>query len=186
MFPLIFNTIKDENDRTFMEEFYKQYRKLLYSQVRKLTKDKYEIEEIVQESLIHLIEKSSLIRTFSRDRLINYSISVVRYTAYGFFRKKKQFQLIPFEDCEFSCYGQSVLNRGLDELIIQRSEGEMLYYVWTHLKARDQALLSMKYILEYPNEKIAEVLGVAPESVRMMLTRAKRILSAKLSKAMVD
>ena len=60
----------------------------------------------------------------------------------------------------------------------------MLYYVWTHLKPRDQALLNMKYILEYENHEIAEVLDVKPDSIRMLLTRARQNLSSGLSVAM--
>lgn len=65
-------------------------------------------------------------------------------------------------------------------------EGEKLYDVWTQLKERDQALLNMKYILDYTNDEIAEFFGVKPESIRMMLTRAKRNLAAGLASAMTN
>lgn len=181
MFPLIFSMIRDANDRAFMEQFYEQYHKLIYSQVRKLTKNGYDIEEIVQESLIHLIEKVELLQTLPRDRLVNYTISVARYTAYAYFRKKKRLELIPFEEYETVWHGQQVSDYGLDEMVIRKIEGEKLYDAWAHLKERDQALLNMKYILDYSNEEIAEVLGVKPGSIRMMLTRAKRSLSSELA-----
>ena len=181
MFPLIFSTIKNVQDRTFMERFYEQYHKLMYSQIKKLTQDNDEVEEIMQEVWVSLIEKVSLLQTMSRDRLVSYSISVARYTAFAFFRKKKRFELISFEDCESAWYNQQVSAGGLEEMIIKKIEGEQLYYVWTHLKARDQALLNMKYILEYENDEIAAVLGVKPESIRMLLTRARQSLSAGLS-----
>lgn len=184
MFPLFFSIIRNENDRIFMEKFYEQYHKLMYSQVWKLIKDEYDVEEIVQESLISLIERVETLQTLPKDRLVNYSFSVARYTAYTYIRKKKQFELIPFENSNVAWYSQQVLSSRLDELVIKKIEGEKLYYVWTHLKARDQALLNMKYILDYTNEEIAEVLGVKPDSIRMMLTRAKRNLSTELAKAM--
>ena len=181
---LLFSLIRNEDDRIFMEKFYEQYHKLIYSQVCKLIKNEYDVEEIVQESLIGLIERVETLKTLPKDRLINYSISVARYTAYAYIRKKKQFELIPFDSNEVAWHSQQVENSGLDELVIKKIEGEKLYYVWTHLKARDQALLNMKYILDYTNEEIAEVLGVKPDSIRMMLTRAKRNLSTELAKAM--
>lgn len=185
MFPLIFNTIRNVQDRTFMERFYDQYHKLMYSQIKKLTQNNDDIEEIMQDVWVRLIEKVSLLQTMSRDRLVNYSISVARYTAYAFFRTRKRLELIPFEDCEFAWYSQQATESRLEEIIIQKIEGEKLYYVWTHLKARDQALLNMKYILEYENNEIAQVLDVKPASIRMLLTRAKKNLSAGLS-AVVD
>ena len=181
MFPLIFSTIRNAQDRAFMEQFYVQYHKLMYSQINKLAQNNDDVEEIMQEIWIHLIEKISLLQTMSRDRRVNYSISVGRYTAYAFFRKKKRLELISFEDCELAWYSQQASDGRLDDLIIQKIEGEKLYYAWTHLKARDQALLNMKYILEYKNDEIAEVLDVKPESIRMLLSRAKHNLSAELS-----
>lgn len=184
MFPLIFSMIRNENDRIFMEKFYEQYHKLIYSQVCKLTKDEYDVEEIVQESLIGLIKRVETLQTLPKDRLVNYSISVARYTAYAYIRKKKRFESVPFENNDVVWHSQQVLDSRLDELVIKKIEGEKLYYIWTHLKVRDQALLNMKYILDYTNEEIAEVLDVKPESIRMMLTRAKRSLSTELEKVM--
>lgn len=184
MFSLIFSMIRNTEDRTFMEQFYEQYHKLICSQIRKLTNDNYEIDEIMQETWVALIEKVTLLKTMPKDRLINYSISVARYIAYAYFRKKKRLELIPFEDCELTWYSQQVSSGGLDEIVIQKFEGEKLYYAWTHLKARDQALLNMKYILDYNNDEIAKVLNVKPQSVRMLLTRAKQNLAAGLSAAM--
>lgn len=166
-----------------MERFYDQFYKLMYSQINKLADSNDDVEEIMQEVWVRLIEKVSLLQTMPRDRLVNYSISVARYTAYAFFRKKKRLELISFEDSELAWYSQQATDSRLEEIIIQKIEGEKLYYVWTHLKARDQALLNMKYILEYKNNEIAQVLDVKPESIRMLLTRAKKNLSAGLSAA---
>lgn len=184
MFPLIFSTIRNAQDRIFMERFYEQYHKLMYSQINKITRDSDDVEEIMQEVWVCLIEKVSLLQTMERDRLVNYSISVARYTAFAFLRKKKRLKLLSIDDCELGWYSQQALDSRLEEIIIQKIEGETLYFVWTHLKERDQALLNMKYILEYTNDEIAEVLDVKPESIRMLLTRAKRNLSAGLSAAM--
>jgi len=184
MFPLIFSAIKNAQDRAFMEQFYEQYHKLMYSQINKLTQNNDDAEEIMQEVWIRLIEKVSVLQTMPRERLVNYSVSVARYTAYAFFRKKKRLELISLEDCESVWYGQQASDGGLEEILIQKMEGEMLYYVWTHLKPRDQALLNMKYILEYENHEIAEVLDVKPDSIRMLLTRARQNLSSGLSVAM--
>ncbi len=185
MFPLIFSTIEDADSREFMEQLYVKYSKLIYSQVYKLTKDSYEVEEIVQESLVHLIEKVDLLQTLPRDRLVNYLISTARYTGYAFFRKKRKVEEIPIEEDETVLFDKGAFQNGLDELMIQKMESEQLYQVWLRLRKRDQLILNMKYILDQSNEEIAEVLGVKPGSIRMLLTRAKRNLSLELKKTMV-
>lgn len=185
MFPLIFSTIEDADSREFMEQLYVKYSKLIYSQVYKLTRDSYEVEEIVQESLVNLIEKVDLLQTLPRDRLVNYLISTARYTGYAFFRKKRKVEEIPIEEDETVLFDKEAFQNGLDELMIQKMESEQLYQVWLRLRKRDQLILNMKYILDQSNEEIAEVLGVKPGSIRMLLTRAKRNLSLELKKTMV-
>ena len=184
MLPLIFSTIKDAGSREFMEQLYIKYSKLIYSQVYKLTRDSYEVEEIVQESLVHLIEKVDLLQTLPRDRLVNYLISTARYTGYAFFRKKRKVEEISIEEDEAACFGEGVYQSGLDEVMIQKLESEQLYQVWLRLRKRDQLILNMKYILDLSNETIAETLGVKVGSVRMLLTRAKRNLSLELKNVM--
>lgn len=185
MFPLIFSTIEDADSREFMEQLYVKYSKLIYSQVYKLTRDSYEVEEIVQESLVNLIEKVDLLQTLPRDRLVNYLISTARYTGYAFFRKKRKVEEIPIEEDETVLFDKGAFQNGLDELMIQKMESEQLYQVWLRLRKRDQLILNMKYILDLSNETIAETLGVKTGSVRMLLTRAKRNLSLELKKTMV-
>lgn len=185
MFPLIFSTIEDADSRQFMEQLYVKYSKLIYSQVYKLTRDSYEVEEIVQESLVNLIEKVDLLQTLPRDRLVNYLISTARYTGYAFFRKKRKVEEIPIEEDETVLFDKGAFQNGLDELMIQKMESEQLYQVWSQLRERDQLVLNMKYILDQSNEEIAEALGVKPGSIRMLLTRAKRNLLSELKKSMI-
>lgn len=185
MFPLIFSTIEDADSREFMEQLYVKYSKLIYSQVYKLTRDSYEVEEIVQESLVNLIEKVDLLQTLPRDRLVNYLISTARYTGYAFFRKKRKVEEIPIEEDETVLFDKGAFQNGLDELMIQKMESEQLYQVWSQLRERDQLVLNMKYILDQSNEEIAEALGVKPGSIRMLLTRAKRNLLSELKKSMI-
>lgn len=182
MFPLIISAIEDAGTRTFMEQLYMQYKRLIYSQIYKLTIDDYEADEIAQDSLVHLIEKVELLQSLPRDKLVNYIISTVKYTGYAFFRKKKRFEFISFDADETVWCESTSFQLGLDEMIIQKMESEQLYITWSQLKERDQMLLNMKYILERSNAEIADVLGVKSESVRMLLTRAKRNLSSELKK----
>lgn len=180
MFPLVIRSIEDDAARCFMEQIYIKYNRLLYSQICKLTHDHYEIEEIVQESLLQLIGKVDLLQTLPKDRLVNYIISTAKYTAYRFFRKEHKIELVPLDADEANA---QTAYAGLDELVIKKIEGEHLYQIWSSLKERDRTILNMKYILGYSNDEIADTLGIQSGSLRMMLTRARRNLAAGLEKA---
>lgn len=180
----ILSAIEDSSTRSYMEFLYDKYSKLMYSQVYKLTQNHYEVEEIMQESLLHLIEKVSLLQTLSRDQLVNYIISTTRYTGYAFFRKKNKTELIPIDSEELEKYGNYALSGDLEDLTIQKLESEQIYRAWSCLKERDHLILSMKYILDKSNKEIACLLGVKPDSIRMLLTRAKRNLLSELKKTL--
>ena len=62
MLPLVIMAIEDEDDKAFMTWLYLQYRRLIYSEVRKITGNTDEVEDLLQSVVEKLIEKLSLLR----------------------------------------------------------------------------------------------------------------------------
>ena len=89
MLPLIIMAIEDENDKEFMTRLYLQYRRLIYSEIRKITGEWDEAEDLVQTVVEKLLEKLPLLQGMERDKLVNYIISTARNTAYNSLRGKK-------------------------------------------------------------------------------------------------
>lgn len=85
MIPYCILAIEDPSDREFMTELFLHYQKLMYATIQKITQDHWLIDDIFQSTLERLIDKITLLRTFDRDRLINYIIVSCRNNAYTIF-----------------------------------------------------------------------------------------------------
>ena len=88
MLPLVIMAIEDEDDKAFMTWLYLQYRRLIYSEVRKITGNTDEVEDLLQSVVEKLIEKLPLLRGMEQNKLVNYIISTAKNTAYNSLRGK--------------------------------------------------------------------------------------------------
>ena len=71
MIPIIILTIQDPDEREYMTGLYIKYNRLMYSEIHKIIHDPWDVEDVLQISLVKLIDKISLLRAFERNRLVN-------------------------------------------------------------------------------------------------------------------
>ena len=175
MIPYCILVIEDDGDRAFMENLYLSYNKLMYHEIFKITKDPWATEDIMQSTLVKLIDKISLLRSRDRNRQINYIISACKNTAFNYLRKEKNIAVFSFDDCMDSPseLSHDPIQMKYDTLDLQ-DDWECLHRIWLKLDDRSKFILEGRYILEKSPEEMALSLGIKPDSFRMALTRAKR------------
>lgn len=78
------------------------------------------------------------------------------------------------------------LEDALEDRIVHQEEIEELGNVILKLPEKLKELLYFKYILEMNDREIAEILKIAPDSVRQYLTRARREAKKLLKKDLMD
>ncbi len=184
MITSVYSTIEDSSDQEFMLWIYEEFHKLMFYTARKYVSDQYDCEEIVQESLTHLIEKIDTLRGKKRSMICGYIVSTVKNTSINYINRQaaKDRRTVSLED---GLTDQSdTLELSLDELIQRKDVGETLLAVLEQLPASDQLLLEGKYFLDYSDEELAEQLGCKPGSIRMKLTRARRTMLKLLAEKM--
>lgn len=177
MIPLILQSIESPQDRDFMEALYLQYNRLILSEVRKILKNDWDTEDVMQQVLIRLIGHIPKLQAMDRTHTVNYIIVTARNTAYNFLRDNKRIAEFPFDEA-FDVADETLVSA--DERLILLEEIETAGAAWRLLDERSRRLLEMKYILEMPNEEIAQEIGVGTSSVRMLLTRARDKLKAAI------
>lgn len=171
VYPICTLAIEDDDDREFMTALYKTYYKLMYSQIYKITKDTWLADDILQTTLLRLIDKLEVIRHMERNNLVNYIIVATRNTAINAVtRKPLDFS---FDELIDTPQQDDPLSIDLEKLERQANLN-LLHQVWPKLDDRHKFLLEGKYILQLSVEEMAEELDIKPASVRMALTRAKR------------
>lgn len=174
MIPYSIFTIEDDNDRHFMEYLFTQYHRLMYKTILSIVHDQWAADDVLQTTLVKLIHKVEELRMKDRDRLVNYIITASKHTALTYLRdtgRKQTFDLneqMDFEDIE---NGQD----GIERRLIKKDDLDALAKVWPQLDERSRYLLEAWYILGKSAEEIAAELAIKPASVRMALTRAKRV-----------
>ena len=179
MIPLILQSIESPQDRDFMEALYLQYNRLILSEVRKILKNDWDTEDVMQQVLIRLIGHIPKLQAMDRSHTVNYIIVTARHTAYNFLRDNKHIVEFPFDET-FDVVDDTLVSA--DERLITLEEIENAGIAWQLLDERSRRLLEMKYILEMPNEEIAQEIGVSANSVRMLLTRARDRLKTAVVK----
>ena len=87
--PSVILAIEDESDRDFMEQVYRQYHRLMYHTIYQLTDDPWLADDVLQITLVKLIDNIPTLRSLSNTKRINYIISAVKNSTYTQLRKTK-------------------------------------------------------------------------------------------------
>ena len=180
MIPFVIAAIEDDDDRYFMESLYHAYKRLMFSEIRKILHDTWDAEDAMQTALEKLIDKIPLLRTLGRDQLVNYVISTAKNTALNTVREHKRATQFTFDETIDSLDDSRSSDSALERLELI----EMMQAVneaWASLDEKYRRILEMKYILERSNEEIAKEFGVGSNSVRMLVTRARNKLKEKMT-----
>lgn len=178
MFVLLMAQL-DDDDRDFMLKIYKNYYSYARKKIYDITHDHEKIEDLVDDVFVKLIEKISVIRTLSSCNLTSYVVSTIRSVSINYNNHKNVESKYMYHDNDADLAGDFLNNIEDDsesslEILIQQEEAELLSDAISKLPQNQQDVLYFKYILEMKDEEIAEIFGVASNSVRQYLTRARR------------
>ena len=171
MIPFVILAIENEEDRLFMTDLYLNYRNLMYKEILKILHNKWDTEDVLQSTLIKLIDKIPELKTKESTKLINYVITACKNNSYNYLRDHKK-EVFCFDDYENIC--DSAQEEQVTELrLIAEEEIAHLIKHWPDLDEKNRFLLEGKYVLGKTDEELAVDLHIKPASVRMALTRAR-------------
>ena len=173
MLIFFLETIENESDKDYILWLYNEFEKLMCSIAFKYTAVPQIAEDIVQDSVVKLINKVDTIRTMNKQVLAAYITSTVRNTSINRLKTLEYERKHVFEDSEDQLKTVAI-DDSLDNFIQLSEDLKSLSSIWTKLSKEDQLLLEGKYILEYNNKELAEIFLCKPNSIRMKLTRARR------------
>lgn len=174
MIAIITATMDSDLEKSFMTQVYMDYHRLMFAVANKLCAQPQESEDLVQNSLIRLMNHCAKLRSLDAPALAGYIVTTVRNTWYN--QQLRDKVILP----------QWVgLNDSFDPLweeredftapIIERVDSEaLLERVWARCTAEERFLLEGKYALGYTDQELARYLHCKPGSIRMKLTRVRR------------
>lgn len=174
MVSLICSAAANPTDRDYMLWLYDEFKNLMFFTAKKYISSQIVCEDIVQDSVVQLIEKIDVIREKERCVLAAYIVSIVRNVSINYLKQESMMQqhTVYLEDSEINNIPCPALPP--EELLLAKERAALLSDVLQQLPETEQLLLEGKYILEYSDEELAEQLNCKPSSIRMKLTRARR------------
>lgn len=173
MIPFCILAIENDDDREFMAELFLRYQRLLYNEIYEILNNPWNTEDILQATLVKLIDKIPELRKKEETKLVSYMVVATRNNTYNFLRAQKKSAQVSFE--EYSGQENSAsADRQIESGMIAKEEIEEMVRRWSQLDERSKHLLEGKYILGKSDEALAEELSINPASVRMALTRARQ------------
>lgn len=178
MLSMITGAIDCPDDHDIVLEFYTKYKILLYNEAWKYLSKQEDVEDVVHESLAKIIEHMDKFRTMAPPQRIQYGKVIVRNLSYVLMKRTAYFTMIPFESADINVPNDE--NSTPDIVVMRKMQRDQLRKVWAEIPIEDRLLLEQKYILDWPDRELASILGVQVQSVRMLLTRAKRRVMKQL------
>ena len=174
----IISSIKDEHERSFIEELYIKHSRVMWKFAMSLTKNKYEADELIQISFEKIIRSIDAVKKINCCKMDSYMVSIVRNTYYTLLIKKykekeniKDINSDELADLKAHDDYESVLERNSTSNIISALE---------NMPDKYKMVLKLKYVHEFDDEQIAKTIGVQTSSIRMYKTRALRMLADRL------
>lgn len=185
MIMMMVATLGSDDDKAFMVNLYKEYYGLVRKIVYDIARDAEHAEDLTNDTFIKLIEKTSVIRTLESCKLATYIVYTSRSVAINFIKHRdvQQKHLYFGQDTDLAKNIPSSED-DIETRIIHKEELKELGNAILKLTEQQKDVLYFKYILEMNDAEIAEILVIAPDSVRQYLTRARREAKELMEKGM--
>lgn len=157
-------------DITFFEHFYQENKRFIFFIAGKYTAINEEREDLVQDAVERLLGNISTLKELSESKAKKYIALTVK-AAFLDSEKKKPSSSTEFDDTVLETFVRAGLVVPTDGR--KNSAHLEVAQLKEELNHRDWLVLEGKYILGYSQEELGRQLGVAPDSVRMIICRTK-------------
>lgn len=179
MFLTAITSMPDSDDKEFLLNLYHRFYPITYKTINKLLGTDDETEDIVNETFIKLIGKTSLLKSLSDSQLICYVVTAARHTAINFINKRKAFNKHCYLTDDFMNIPASETDTP-EQLLIAENTLADLAKIITELPESAQDILMWKYLLQKSCQEIAATLNISEQTVWQRLHRAKQLARKKL------
>ena len=163
-----------------MEDLYLRHERLMYFIAGKYTANAQKREDIVQTAVVSLLRKEATLRRLPPYAQINYIAAAVRNTAINALKReqKELDRCISLEDLTETFPTQFMPSA--EAITLEKELQKDLLAVFQEMKEDEQQLLRGKYLMDLSDAELAQTLGCKPSSIRMKLTRVRRVFAEKL------
>lgn len=173
---MLFSMIESEGDLSKFRYIYNRYKYMMFQIAYDVSKNTHDSEDIVQLSLIKVIEILDKLKEEELDkpRFKNLLITITKNTAIDHLRKTSHTP-IPYEIIE-----KPELSRSAEDLYIEMEDYNKLIQYIDELSYKYQEILRLRILHHLSPGETAKILNISEVNVNTRLSRAKKLLAKKL------
>lgn len=171
---------KEKEKQCFMEDIYRKYERLMYYIAGKYAEAPAQREDIVQTTVLSLLKNEKTMQQLSPRAQVSYIAVAVRNTAISTIKRDQteSARCIPIDDLTED-FPQAYIP-SVEVKYFEKERQQELFAKFQEMKEDEQQLLFGRYLMNLSDAELAKLLGCKPSSIRMKLTRARRIFMTKL------
>lgn len=166
-------------ERDKIEQIYIKYKGLMYYVAYSVLEDKQKAEDAVHESFLKIIKHLDKFQDISCNKSKGLIVIITRNTSIDILRKKKKITQIALEEVAYTLESNEV---PLADFVTAAEGYALLVHSIAQLDEKYADILQLKYIYDYHDNEIAEILSISSDNVRVRLHRAKKKLRQIMGK----
>lgn len=175
LMPYVIMSMPDGDNKDFMEDLYRKYHRLMFSQAWKFFQDPHTVEDIVSISCIALLRNIDTLRHLGQSELKVYIVHAVSTAAINEYNKQQRANGL-FIDTSDDVFDTATDGFNLEEKIVLEDELNRVLQAFRSLPEKEQHIMRMKYSLEMNDSEIATAVGLSTNSIRKYISRARKHL----------
>jgi len=164
--------IESDIVRNHLEEIYHLYAKELNYVSHGILRDYHEAEHIVQSAMIkvsHYIDENTDVRC---NRTRGLLVIIVRRLSYNVYNQRKRRSDVNIEDMEDHIRDDKALSPELN--ILRLEDRKYVAKLMASINESYMDILTLKYMYEYSDKEISDMLSISEGNVRTKLSRARK------------
>jgi len=169
-----------DDEKKFYETYIKPFIKGLFDYAYKMTNDSFLAEDLVQETIIRIIEKFDTIK--KKESIKYWLFKTLKNNYLDKCKKFSRLVIVESEDIEKD-YQEFLTNRiSIEDEFIKKDLSKEINDVINQLPDIFKEIIILNEIENFKYEEIAEILDIPIGTVKSRLARARKLLEASLYK----
>lgn len=169
---LFLAAIESDIVRNHLEEIYHLYAKELVYVSHGILHDYHEAEDIVQSAMIRVSDYIDENTEVKCNRTRGLLVIIVRRLSYNVYNQRKRRSDVNIEDMEDYIRDDKSLSPELN--ILRLEDRKYVAKLMTSLNESYMDILTLKYMYEYSDKEISDMLNITEGKVRTKLSRARK------------
>ncbi|WP_283609237.1 RNA polymerase sigma factor [Faecalispora anaeroviscerum] len=169
--------IQSEEDRSTIESLYHNYHRLMLYIAKGILNDQEKAEDAVSLTFLKIIDNLQKFSFKDCNKTKGLIVILVRNICCDMLRLENRYSVIALDEAKWS--------HNMEDLPYEKLASEESYQTIvreiSELSETSGSVLKLKYIYDYSDREIAELLNISQESARVRLHRAKTALLQKLT-----